>query len=206
MGTCRFCRGPGGRRRSPLGLGFEDGVAWQSPKPGVWGKVPPVLHLLSPRNVTCTQPAVRAPGLARLCTQTSVLPSCPTLCNPTDCRPPDSSVHGILQVRTLEWVAYPPPRNLPNPGMERGPPALQEDSLPAEPPGKPQGLCTCCSLAGTLSCPPRPISSMVLRSLPSHHHRQQDGSLPQAPSFPGLSLCYSRGQSCTCILLWGPDL
>ena len=28
-----------------------------------------------------------------------------TLCNPMDCRPPGSSVHGILQARTLEWVA-----------------------------------------------------------------------------------------------------
>ena len=31
--------------------------------------------------------------------------SCPTLCNPMDCSPPDSSVHGILQARKLEWVA-----------------------------------------------------------------------------------------------------
>ena len=31
--------------------------------------------------------------------------SCPTLCNPIDCSPPDSSVHGISQARTLEWVA-----------------------------------------------------------------------------------------------------
>ena len=30
---------------------------------------------------------------------------CPTLCNPTDCSPPGSSVHGILQARILEWVA-----------------------------------------------------------------------------------------------------
>ena len=28
-----------------------------------------------------------------------------TLCNPTDCSPPGSSVHGILQARILEWVA-----------------------------------------------------------------------------------------------------
>ena len=28
-----------------------------------------------------------------------------TLCDPMDCSPPGSSVHGILQVRTLEWVA-----------------------------------------------------------------------------------------------------
>ena len=26
-------------------------------------------------------------------------------CNPMDCSPPGSSVHGILQVRILEWVA-----------------------------------------------------------------------------------------------------
>ena len=31
--------------------------------------------------------------------------SCPTLCNPIDYSLPDSSVHGILQARTLEWVA-----------------------------------------------------------------------------------------------------
>ena len=28
-----------------------------------------------------------------------------TLCDPMDCSPPGSSVHGILQARTLEWVA-----------------------------------------------------------------------------------------------------
>ena len=31
--------------------------------------------------------------------------SCPTLCNPIDGRPPGSPVPGILQARTLEWVA-----------------------------------------------------------------------------------------------------
>ena len=30
--------------------------------------------------------------------------SCPTLCDPVDCSLPGSSVHGILQARTLEWV------------------------------------------------------------------------------------------------------
>ena len=33
------------------------------------------------------------------------LQSCPTLCSPTEGSPPGSSVHGILQARTLEWVA-----------------------------------------------------------------------------------------------------
>ena len=30
---------------------------------------------------------------------------CPTLCDPMDCSPPGSSVHGILQAKILEWVA-----------------------------------------------------------------------------------------------------
>ena len=34
-----------------------------------------------------------------------IITSCPTLCNPMDCSPPRSSVHGISQVRILEWVA-----------------------------------------------------------------------------------------------------
>ena len=33
------------------------------------------------------------------------LQSCPTLCDPRDSSPPGSSVPGILQARTLEWVA-----------------------------------------------------------------------------------------------------
>ena len=33
------------------------------------------------------------------------LQSCPTLCDPRDGSPPGSPVHGILQARTLEWVA-----------------------------------------------------------------------------------------------------
>ena len=36
---------------------------------------------------------------------TKSLQSCPTLCNPWDSSPPDSPVPGILQARTLEWVA-----------------------------------------------------------------------------------------------------
>ena len=31
----------------------------------------------------------------------------PILCDPMDCSPPGSSVHGILQARVLEWVAIP---------------------------------------------------------------------------------------------------
>ena len=37
--------------------------------------------------------------------ESEVAQSCPTLCDPMDCSPPGSSVHGILQARALEWVA-----------------------------------------------------------------------------------------------------
>ena len=63
--------------------------------------------------------------------------SCPTLCNPRDCSPPVSSVHGILQARILEWVAIPSPEDLSDPGIKPGSPALQADSLPSKPPQKP---------------------------------------------------------------------
>ena len=33
-----------------------------------------------------------------------VTQSCPTLCDPMDCSPPGSSVHGIFQARILKWV------------------------------------------------------------------------------------------------------
>ena len=33
------------------------------------------------------------------------LQSCPTLCDPIDSSPPGSAVPGIIQARTLEWVA-----------------------------------------------------------------------------------------------------
>ena len=39
------------------------------------------------------------------------LQSCLTPCDPMDCSPPGSSVHGILQARILEWVAMPSSRH-----------------------------------------------------------------------------------------------
>ena len=59
-----------------------------------------------------------------------VIQLCPTLCDPMHCSLPGSSVHGILQEE------FPPPGDLPSPGIEPRSPALQADSLPPEPPGK----------------------------------------------------------------------
>ena len=63
-----------------------------------------------------------------------VTQSCLTLCDPMEY----NTVHGILQARILEWVAFPFPGDLPNPGNEPRSPTLQADSLTAEPPGEPK--------------------------------------------------------------------
>ena len=55
----------------------------------------------------------------------------------TLCDSMDYTVPGILQARILEWIAVPSPGDLPNPGVESRWPALQADSLPADPTGKP---------------------------------------------------------------------
>ena len=56
----------------------------------------------------------------------------------TLCDPMDYTVHGILQATILELVAFPFSRGSPNPGIKPRSPALQADSLPAEPQGKPK--------------------------------------------------------------------
>ena len=44
-----------------------------------------------------------------------LLQSNPNLCDPVNCSPPGSSVHGILQARILEWVAVPSSRRSSQP-------------------------------------------------------------------------------------------
>ena len=55
-----------------------------------------------------------------------------TLCHPTD-----YTVHEILQVRILKWVAFPFSRGSSPPRNQTRSPALQANSLPDELPGKP---------------------------------------------------------------------
>ena len=57
-----------------------------------------------------------------------------------DCSLSGSSVHETFQARTLEWVAFPPPGDLPDPGIEPVCPALAGGFFTTEPPGKPQQL------------------------------------------------------------------
>ena len=55
-------------------------------------------HLRSDNNVLSS-------ALSTAAAAAKSLQSCPTLCNPIDGSPPGSAVPGILQARTLEWVA-----------------------------------------------------------------------------------------------------
>ena len=71
-----------------------------------------------------------------------VTQSCLTLCNPMDCSPLDSSVHGILQARYRSGLPFSSLGDRPDPGIKLGSLALQVDSLTSEPPGKQPPLST----------------------------------------------------------------
>ena len=77
-----------------------------------------------------------------------LLQSYPTLCDPMDCSPPGSSVHGILQARTLEWVAMPSSRgsSQPRDRMQISSASCvgrRVHSLPLAPPVKPNWSTRC---------------------------------------------------------------
>ena len=69
--------------------------------------------------------SLRTTGL--IAVKVKVAQSCPTLCDPMD-----YTVHGILQARILEWVAFPFSKG----SSQSRSPVFQADSLPAEPPEK----------------------------------------------------------------------
>ena len=77
--------------------------------------------------------------------------SCLTLCEPVDCNPPGSSVHGILQTWILKWVAMPSSRGFSQPCDRTCVSCLLHwpmGSLQLVPPGKPCLLIVQCELAG----------------------------------------------------------
>ena len=62
--------------------------------------LPSLRHLAEAPSLGLSAPAALAAAAAA-----KSLQSCPTLCNPMDGSPPGSPIPGILQARTLEWVA-----------------------------------------------------------------------------------------------------
>ena len=67
-----------------------------------------------------------------MCGGSLVAKSCPTLCNPMDCRPLGPSVHGILRQEYWSGFPFPSPGDLPYLVIEPKSPELQADSLPSE--------------------------------------------------------------------------
>ena len=63
------------------------------------------------------------------CESVLVVQSCPAVCDPVDCSPPGSSLHGILQAKTLVWVAIP---------FSRGPSQSRIKPRISEPAGRPK--------------------------------------------------------------------
>ena len=69
-----------------------------------------------------------------------LLQPCLTLCDPMDCSLPGTSVHGILQARTLEWAAVPSSRGSSRPRDPTCVSYTQAGSSPLAAPGKPSVL------------------------------------------------------------------
>ena len=79
---------------------------WVYMCPPSWITLPPPSPSHPSGSCECTSP--EHPVLSQLKTAAAAaksFQSCPTLCNPTDGSPPGSTIPGILQARTLEWVA-----------------------------------------------------------------------------------------------------
>ena len=72
-----------------------------------------------------------------LCTHAQSLQLCPTPCDPMDCSPPGSSVHGISQARTLEWVAISSSRGSSHPRDQTCVSCIADRFFTTKPLGKP---------------------------------------------------------------------
>ena len=112
--------------------------------------------ILSGRGAPCQQhrmwPSPVLPETASPSTQSSQCPqehlshyvcvvlvpqACLILCNPMDGSLPDFLLSmGFSRQEYLNWLPFPSPCSLPNPGIELKSPELQVDSLPSEPPVK----------------------------------------------------------------------
>ena len=69
--------------------------------------------------------------------ESEVIQSCTTPCNPMDCSPPGSSIHGILQARILEWVAISFSRGSSWPRDQTQVSLIAGRGFTSEPPGNP---------------------------------------------------------------------
>ena len=89
------------------------------------------------RQVTEARHKSLSVGRSCCCCYCLVALLCLTLCDPMDCSPPGSSVHGICQARILEWVAISFSRESSQPRDPTHVSCSAGRSCTAEPPGKP---------------------------------------------------------------------
>ena len=108
--------------------------------------------------------------------------TCPTPCNPMDCSPPDSSLHGFLQARILEWIAVSSSREYSRPrDCELSPSALAGWFFSTEPPaGAAKSLQLCPTLCNPRdgSSPGSPVTGIL-----------------QARTLEWVAISFSRGSS-----------
>jgi len=97
-----------GKLRTPQGHRDDDGndVKFESQ---LWLASKSILFMMTHcfKSLNSQHPAWHLPHGCKSLHASKSLHSCPSLCNPLDCSPPGSSVHGILQARILEWVTMP---------------------------------------------------------------------------------------------------
>ena len=92
----------------PQGASRQDAhwqVHWWVKVPAGKGGPPHFLLVFKAAVSILTSRCSMSPRVAAAATAAKLLQLCPTLCNPIDGSPPGSPVPGILQARTLEWVA-----------------------------------------------------------------------------------------------------
>ena len=113
-----------------------------------------------------------------------LLQSCPTLCDPIDGSPPGSAVPGILQARTLEWVAISFSNKIINFNLN------QQCR---------HGCSVCPNLCNPMnhSTPSLPVHHQLPESTQTHFHQLSDAIQPShplsSPSPPALNLSQHQG-------------
>ena len=111
-----------------------------------------------------------------------------------DYSPLGSSAHRILQARILEWLSFPSPGDLPNPGIKPAlpaSPAWQVDSLPLSHLGSPNTYSvqfssvtqSCLTLCNPMDCstPGLPVHHQLLELAQTHDHCIGDAIQPSHP-------------------------
>ena len=137
-----------------------------------------------------------SPCITKLCACAKLLQSCLTLCDPLDCSPPGSSVHGILQARILELGGHALLQGIfPTHRLNLwllGPLHWQVSSLWLETPGKSRVTYitlfssvaqSCLTLWGPMNCSMSglPVHHQLPEFIQTHVHRVGDAIQPSQP-------------------------